>query len=493
MDFNTLAFLAFFAAVAVVYQILPKIIRPYLLLLASYGFYCYQPENLALVALLIGATVITWACGLALEYVENIWARRGFLALSIASCMGILFYFKYANFFSELFGIAQSSEGGFTATALIAPLGLSYFTFQALGYAIDCYRKKYKAERNPLMVALFVSFYPCIFTGPIERADHLIPQFKNPKPFSYNTLSGGAFRMLWGYFKKMVLADNLALYVSAFYAGNITQNGATMAAAAVLFALQLYFDFSGCCDIAIGGARLLGIDLLENFESPFFSTSFSQLWRRWHKSLTTWFRDYVYFSLGGNRCAAWRWAINFLLVFALSGLWHGAHIGYFYWGLLCGALVLAERLAQKYIPALAAKKGKEAEFHSIGAYILHILLSCVRCVLVFAEFSVCFILFASALYQTEIAQPMLLLLGSWNTAAFNTLWLAFESAGYTGTFAYVLLFGSLAVLILEAFGDVAKNIRRLFFPVRWAIYYALCFGILYFGVFGQSAFIYQLY
>ncbi len=560
MDFNTLGFLGFFAVCTLLYYILPKITRPYFLLLASYAFYCYKPENRALVALLIGATIITWACGIALRVLKNTWARRGILALSVVSCIGILFYFKYASFFSELLGLSSAESSN--SIDLIAPLGLSYFTFQALGYAIDCYRKKYKPITNALHYALFVSFFPNIFTGPIERVDHIMPQFLKPEKFDYNNISGGAFRMLWGYFKKMVIADNLAVYVSAFYAGTVETNGPSLAVAAALFSLQLYFDFSGCCDMVIGGARMLGIKLLENFNNPFLATSYSELWKRWHKSLTNWFRDYVYFSLGGNRCAVWRWVINFMLVFILSGLWHGAALGYLYWGILCGALVLAERIPQKMLelakgtahskhsapsrpqhekprnkrhilhdsaPAQATHaeiefidsqsffaldkqhdalqkttphkskvhsnrlKHHEQSYSSIWHFAIVHTLNFFKRIFVFAEFSLCFVLFASALYKTEIVAPLTYIFKDWNSNSFEVITTAFETLNLTGNLAWVLLLGIVLVFVIEAFGDVSTWIRKRFFLWRWVLYYALSIAILYYGVFGKSAFIYQLY
>ncbi len=563
MDFNTLGFLGFFAVCTVLYYIIPKIAKPYFLLIASYAFYCYKPENRALVALLIGATIITWACGIALNVLKDVWARRGVLALSVVSCIGILFYFKYANFFSELLGFSTAESSN--SIDLIAPLGLSYFTFQALGYAIDCYRKKYKPINNALHYALFVSFFPSIFTGPIERADHIMPQFLKPAKFDYNNVSGGAFRMLWGYFKKMVIADNLAVYVSAFYAGTVETNGPTLAVAAALFSLQLYFDFSGCCDMVIGGARMFGIKLLENFNSPFLATSYSELWKRWHKSLTNWFRDYVYFSLGGSRCSMFRWAINFMLVFILSGLWHGAALGYLYWGILCGALVLVERIPKKLqelskgnthnahskhsatpkhlhekprhtvhvlhdsAPAPAThgevefidaqsffaldeqhealqttnhhkheKHGKHSKHHepiytSVGHFIGVHILNFFKRIFVFAEFSLCFVLFASALYKTEIASPLTYIFTDWNSTSFEVVTTAFETLNLTGNLAWVLFLGVILVFVIEAFGDVSTWIRNRFFLWRWVLYYALSTAILYYGVFGKSAFIYQLY
>ena len=338
MDFNSLVYLGFFCAVAAVNYLLPKAARPWLLLVASYAFYLYDPRNAQLVALLLSATLITWACGLALERLTNPWVRRLFLCLSFLTCMGVLFFYKYYDFFGEaLLG------SHFTPLKLAAPLGLSYFTFASLGYAVDQYQGKYPPEKNLFRYALFVSFFPAIVTGPIEQGDHLLPQLKAPRPFDYDRCAGGLFRMLWGYVKTMVIAEAVSPYVRQVYSHPADYAGPYLAAAAVLFSLYLYMNFSGCCDLAIGSARILGYDLLENFESPFLAPTFRELWRRWHMSLTGWFRRYLYVPLGGSRKGLFRHCMNLLLVFLFSGLWHGADWTFVLWGGLHGVYLILER------------------------------------------------------------------------------------------------------------------------------------------------------
>ena len=339
MDFNSLVYLGFFCAVAAVNYLLPKAARPWLLLVASYAFYLYDPRNAQLVALLLSATLITWACGLALERLTNPWVRRLFLCLSFLTCMGVLFFYKYYDFFGEaLLG------NHFTPLKLAAPLGLSYFTFASLGYAVDQYQGKYPPEKNLFRYALFVSFFPAIVTGPIEQGDHLLPQLKAPRPFDYDRCAGGLFRMLWGYVKTMVIAEAVSPYVRQVYSHPADYAGPYLAAAAVLFSLYLYMNFSGCCDLAIGSARILGYDLLENFESPFLAPTFRELWRRWHMSLGSWFRDYVYIPLGGNRVSKTKWLRNILVVWLLTGLWHGAAWNFVLWGLFFAVFLTAEKL-----------------------------------------------------------------------------------------------------------------------------------------------------
>lgn len=524
MEMTTLAFLGFFALAAALYWLLPRVVRPYLLLVLSYAFYCYTPENRSLIGILLSVTLLTWLCGIGISAASRPAVRRILTALAAAGCLGTLFLFKYYDFFGGL--LTDLSHGRIlpAVLSLTAPLGLSYFSFQALGYVCDLYEGRCKPVRNPLHYALFVSFFPCILTGPIEQTSQLLPQLVRPPRFSYDTVAGGAFRMLWGYFKKMVLADTLAAYVRAYYAGAVVPSGPALAAAAALFSLQLYFDFSGCCDIVIGGARLFGIHLAENFENPFLSTSYAELWRRWHKSLLFWFRRHLYIPLGGSRCPTWRWALNLMAVFLFSGLWHGAAIGYLQWGLLCGLLVLAERLPARLrarvpvsapaarhaavrtpaavgaaavmqsAPAVSAALPAEAlpDRNSSAVAPMPFPIRWLRRAVVFCEFSLCFVLFASSLYGGR-ANPYAPLFSAWNRVSFLRLRTALTACGIAGNTAWMLLIGSLLVFSVESRGDVAEWIRRRIFLLRWLLYAALAFAILFFGVFGQSAFIYQQY
>ena len=340
MAITSLLFLAFFAAVALINYALPRVLRPYFLLIASYGFFCYDPVNRPLVWVMAAATLITWLCGLIIGKVRCKPVRILALLASVGFGIGILVYYKYWNLLADSLGGSLLSR----RENLLAPLGLSYFTFAAMSYTIDVYKRRCRVETNPLHYALFVSFFPTLINGPIERYPQLRPQIRKSRRFSYQRCAGGAFRMLWGYTKKMVLADNLRQYVAAVYGDISAVGGPNLTAATVLFAVQLYMDFSGCCDIALGAARILGYDLIENFESPFEARTFNDFWRRWHISMTSWFRDYVYFSLGGSRCAPWRHYLNIIIVFVCSGLWHGAAWQYVVFGLLHGVILCLERL-----------------------------------------------------------------------------------------------------------------------------------------------------
>ena len=515
MNFNTLLFPVFFAVCAAICWITPTRLRPYWLLLASYGYYCYQPANRQLVFFLLFATLVSWLAGILLRSKHSA-VRRAVLWGSILLCLSPLVVFKQYSFFYQLVHSTRPDK-------LLYPLGISYFTFQSLGYVIDRYRRKYPAEKNLLHYALYVSFFPCIFTGPIERYDHLMPQLKARPAFHYNDVAGGAFRMLWGYCKKMVLADHLAVFVLSYYSGSAKgASGPMAAAAAVCFALQLYLDFSGCCDMAIGGARMMGFHLKENFNNPFLATSYADLWRRWHMSLTGWFRDYVYISLGGNRKGLPRWALNTLIVFGVSGIWHGLDWGYLLWGLACGALLVVEQLPAKLrkqkaaaVPApVPAAVGAPAEVAASAApapeappharHARHaarlqtgpsaLCMVWLRRILVFTEFSLCFILFAQALYTSgNSAAGFSILFTGWNAAGFAALSSAWQAAQLTGAVSVVLMAGIFIVFAVESRGDVAQWIRRRNFAVRWVLYYVLLLTILFFGVFGKSDFIYQNY
>src|SRR5699024_10386790 len=282
MTITSLLFLVFFAATALIHYALPRVVRPYFLLVVSYGFFCYDPVNRPLVWVLAAATLVTWLCGLIIGRVKVKAVRVLALLVAIGGGVGVLVYYKYWNLLADTLG------GGLLARRenLLAPLGLSYFVFAALSYTIDVFKRRCRVELNPFHYALFVSFFPTLINGPSERYPHLRPQIQRSRRFSYNRCAGGAFRMLWGYAKKMVIADNLAQYVALVYGDPAAMSGPNLVAATVLFGVQLYMDFSGCCDIALGAARILGYDLIENFDSPFESRSFGEFWRRWHVSMT---------------------------------------------------------------------------------------------------------------------------------------------------------------------------------------------------------------
>lgn len=493
MDFNSLAFLGFFCGIAVLTYCFPRRAKPYFLLLASYAFYLYKPENARMVGLLVSATVITYGCGLALDYLKGKWARLLCLWASLLFCGGILFYFKYFNFFTQAWHDLVALFGGTVKVSelnLIAPLGLSYFTFQSLGYVIDVYLHRIKPVRNPAKYALFVSFFPCIFTGPIERAEHLIPQFDHPHKFNYARMSGGAFRMLWGYFKKMVLADTIAAFVSTVYASPEKSLGPYLIIASLLFSYQIYLDFSGCCDIAIGGACVLGFDLLENFNRPFAARTYTELWNRWHISLTSWFRDYIFTPLSFfNRGLPGFWGklqgwFNVFIIFPISGLWHGPSWNYVIWGAFNGLfLVFGKATAKK-----RRRRNKKNPLYKSDRIKGFIQRTCV-----YLLFTFCIVFFAAALNGTSALTVFSGMFSGWAGFTVSGFVQGLASRSLPLSTIGLLLLGCTFVELVEWRGPVYKWIRRQCFVVRWVVYYVLSMAILFFGVFGKSMFIYQQY
>jgi D-alanyl-lipoteichoic acid acyltransferase DltB (MBOAT superfamily) len=277
--------------------------------------------------------------------VQAVALRRCCLMLSLLTNLGMLFTFKYWGFFADITNAVGQELGGtwrIEPLAVLLPVGISFYTFQTLGYTIDVYKRQIPAERHFGRFALYVSFFPQLVAGPIERASHLLPQLKSLPGFDYQRSVSGLRLIVYGFFKKVVIADNVALYVDPIFT-NVTQySGVPLLIATYLFAFQILCDFSGYTDIARGTGRLFGVDLMENFKRPYFSRSFSEFWQRWHVSLSSWFRDYLYIPLGGNRVSQLRWAMNILIVFLVSGLWHGAHSRFVLWGGLHGLYLLIE-------------------------------------------------------------------------------------------------------------------------------------------------------
>ena len=483
MELTTLLFLGFFAAVALLNYTLPRVLRPYCLLAASYLFYCWGANDRLLVPVLIAATLVTWGCGLVIGKCRIGPVRVIFLLLAVFTCVGLLFYYKYWNLLAAdiLSGTVLQPR-----TDMVTPLGLGYFTLAALSYTIDVYKRRCKVELNPLHYALFVSFFPTMTTGPIERYPHFRPQIHKSRRFSYTRCAGGAFRMLWGYTKKMVLADNMNLYIKMVYDTPAEMNGPNLVAATLLFSLRLYLDFSGCCDIAIGAARILGYDLLENFHSPFEATSFAGLWQRWHMSLTGWLRDYIYIPLGGSRCNAVRHMLNTLIVFAVSGLWHGADLRYLEWGIACGVISVIAQLSKAPRKVLWRYNPLYRE-PAVQTFLQ-------RCI-TYLLFSFTMVFFASAIYNAAPGEVFAGILQGWQggfAAGWESVTNLVTSSGIDGRLPVVLTCGTAIVLAMEHNGNnVARWIRKQCFVLRWTVYYAAAVSILFFAAFGQSAFIYQ--
>ena len=344
MLFNSGAFLIFFPAVTTAYFLLPRCARMPWLLVCSYYFYlCWNPKYILLLA---GCTLVTYAAARLLTGKSG-GIRRGILIAGLSFNLLVLFFFKYYAFGTGLLARLFSFAGWRWSPPHfdpVLPVGISFYVFQALGYLIDVYRGDIPAERSLPRYALFVSFFPQLVAGPIERSRSLLAQLEEPKEFDFERLRDGLALMALGYFEKLVIADRAAVYVDSVYSAWQRASGWQISLATVLFAVQIYCDFGGYSHIAIGAARILGIRLMDNFRQPYFAASVREFWRRWHISLSTWFRDYVYIPLGGSRVSCPRAAANTLATFLLSGLWHGASLNFAVWGLLNGLLQVAEGL-----------------------------------------------------------------------------------------------------------------------------------------------------
>lgn len=348
MLFNSFEFLIFFLAFLTLYFSTPYAKRWLIILIGSYIFYmAWKP---AFAALIFVSTAVDYFVAIFIAKSEQKRTKALILSLSIAANLGLLFTFKYLDFFiSSIVGMSGifGMKIDLPYAELILPVGISFYTFQTMSYTIDVYRGKIPAERNFGKFASFVIFFPQLLAGPIERASNLLPQISAPKTFNFNDFASGALLAIWGIWKKVCVADLIAPFVNGVYAEPQNFNGSYLTLATVLFAIQIYCDFSGYSDTARGIARMLGYELMLNFRQPYFSTSLSEFWRRWHISLSTWFRDYVYVPLGGNRNGKTMWARNILLVFLISGLWHGAAWTFVIWGLIHGFWLLLEAEAKR--------------------------------------------------------------------------------------------------------------------------------------------------
>ena len=349
MLFNTIDFVFFLPIVIIGYFLLKPKYRWVLLLAASYYF--YMSWKLEYVVLIMFSTLIDYYCGLQMGKRESQRTKRPFLLLSLITNLGLLFGFKYLNFFTssanEIFTNFDFSVH-IPAFDYLLPVGISFYTFQTLSYSIDVYLNKQKPERHLGYFALYVSFFPQLVAGPIERFSRLTPQLRKTYSFNYDNLRNGLRLVLFGLFAKMVVADNLAPIVDEVYKSPEIYNSFSIASAMVFYSFQIYCDFFGYSLIAIGSALIMGVRLMDNFKTPYLATSIADFWQRWHISLSTWFRDYLYFPLGGNRMKWWRWALNILVVFILSGFWHGANVTFLLWGLIFATFYLIENALSKF-------------------------------------------------------------------------------------------------------------------------------------------------
>ncbi len=338
MLFNSIEFAIFLPLVFVAYWFLTNRnlqIQNFLILAVSYLFYGWWDWRF--LSLIFFSSVIDYTVGIQLARQEKESARKALLAISLVVNLGLLVFFKYYNFFLDSFVESFSALGiqvHASTMQIILPVGISFYTFQTLSYSIDVYRRKLEPCRDLISFFAYVSFFPQLVAGPIERASNLLPQFYTFRKFNYAHASDGMRQILWGMFKKVVIADNCAIFVNTIFDNPQDYSGSTLLVASFLFAFQIYGDFSGYSDIAIGTARVLGFNLMRNFAYPYFSRDIAEFWRRWHISLSTWFRDYLYIPLGGSRGGRWQQIRNTFAIFVVSGFWHGANWTFMFWGFL---------------------------------------------------------------------------------------------------------------------------------------------------------------
>ncbi len=362
MLFNSLEFLLFLPIVFLLYWFVFKPLRwqNLFVVVASYVFYGWWDYRfLMLIAL---TTLLSYISGLLIERYEYNEGRKWQKAISAANIvlnLSILGVFKYYNFFADSLAnllLAFGIQTDWVTLDILLPVGISFYTFQALSYSIDVYQKKLPACRDIVAFFAYISFFPQLVAGPIERSTNLLPQFLRPRSFDYSQAVDGCRQMLWGFFKKVVVADNCAAAVNLIWGNYTYETGFTLLLGGILFTFQIYGDFSGYSDIAIGTARLFGINLMRNFNFPYFSRDIAEFWRRWHISLTTWFRDYIYIPLGGSRCAQWKVMRNTTIIFLVSGLWHGANWTFIVWGVYHALLffpLMLLKLNRKYTNTVA--------------------------------------------------------------------------------------------------------------------------------------------
>ncbi len=343
MLFNSISFAFFLPIVFALYWIFRKNFKLQNILLLVASYYFYSCWDWRFVFLLGFSTLLDYFSGLKIEQASNQKIKNIWLTISIGINLGFLGFFKYYNFFADSFAELLNGFGLQVhpwTLQIILPVGISFYTFHGLSYIIDIYKGRIEAEKNLVDYSVFVSFFPLLVAGPIERATHLLPQIKRKRVFNYTQAVDGMRQILWGLFKKMVIADNSAIYANEIFSNPEAQSGSNLVLGAIFFTFQIYGDFSGYSDIALGVARLFGIDLLKNFNYPYFSRDIAEFWRRWHISLSTWFRDYLYIPLGGSKGGNWMRIRNTFIIFLVSGFWHGANWTFIFWGFLNALFIM---------------------------------------------------------------------------------------------------------------------------------------------------------
>ncbi len=478
MLFNSLEFLFFFPVVVSAYFIINPKFRWVLLLLASYYFYmCWDYRYIVLI---LFSTTIDYLSGIVIYRSRRKIIKKTFLILSLCSNLGILFFFKYFAFFAKNINYTFEKFNIFIDMPLynfLLPVGISFYTFQTLSYTIDIFRGKQKPEYHLGRFALFVSFFPQLVAGPIERSVNLLPQFRDSFSFDYLRIRDGLILMCWGFFKKVVIADRLAEYVNIVYNNPEFYGGLQNILATIFFSFQIYCDFSGYSDIAIGTALIMGYRLMTNFRRPYLAASIREFWQRWHISLSSWFRDYVYIPMGGNRVSKWRWQLNIFITFTISGLWHGAEWTFIIWGALHGF----------YLTFAIWTKNWQKGFNRISGLsknhsLLRVLQTLVTFILVYfswiffrANNTADAFLFVSNIFNGEF----------WNVPI-NLF--RFPIDMYISIISIMII---LAVEILDEKYGLYRRIQLLKYSfIKWSLLFLLIFTILLFGIWEEVDFLY---
>lgn len=476
MLFNSLEFAIFLPVAVAVYFLLPHAWRVRWLFAASCAFYmAFIPAYILILFLTIG---IDYTAAI---YLERLTGRRrtALLWLSVVSTCVVLGVFKYLDF---LIRSAVAAAGWFdmtlplVVTGVILPIGLSFHTFQSLSYVVEVYAGRQKAERDLVLYGTYVMFFPQLVAGPIERPQNLLHQFREHHRFRYSDVTGGLKRMGWGFFKKLVIADRLALYVNDVYAAPAEYTGAQLTVATVFFAYQIYCDFSGYSDIAIGTAQVMGFRLMDNFRTPYASLSVSEFWRRWHISLSTWFKDYLYVPLGGNRAGARRHALNLLITFAVSGLWHGANWTFVCWGILNGLYLVG---------GSATKAWRDRWFAAVG---LHPSTSIRKGIMMASTFVlVCLAWIVFRAGSLSDAAYIATHLGSgWSLTGLGTPHFLLRQMPVAVAAILALELGQ----SWQRSGRALRLVQQWPLPARWSAYAAFVMAVVMLGVYRGTEFIY---
>lgn len=479
MLFNSIEFLIFFPIVTLLYFAIPHKVRYIWLLLASYFFYmCWNPKY----ALLMGfSTVSTYFAGLMIGKSKKELHKKVWVGASFAINIAILFFFKYFDFalanINSVLGLLNVELIN-PSFDVILPVGISFYTFQALGYTVDVYRGDIECEKNILRYALFVSFFPQLVAGPIERSGNLIKQLRERHYFDTKRVANGLMLMLWGFFEKLVIADRAAYVVDTVYNNYTNYTGVVIVLATVLFAFQIYCDFASYSDIARGAAQVMGFDLMKNFETPYFAKSVAEFWRRWHISLSSWFRDYVYIPLGGNRRGKLRKYFNIFVVFFLSGLWHGASWSFVVWGMLNGLYQIVGDATKKARLAISEKMGLDRNVFSNKL---------LKVIVTFALVDFSWIFFRAGSFTAALTmiKNMFAEFNPWVLTDGTLFKLGLNSADM---FVLLVSLGVLFVMsVLKYKGmNIRKTLAKQGIWFRYFVYLAGIFAVLVWGIYGPA-------